>query len=73
MVARADGNVRAVDMHGERDQHVGIIGVVFQAQVVRAQTGAAMPAGVPGTHQVQVRYGVLAQPFRQDQVGRSPA
>ena len=73
MVARADGNVRAVDMHGERNQYVGIIGVVFQAQAVRAQTGAATPSGVPGTHQVQERYRVLAQRFGQDQVGRSPA
>ena len=36
VVARANGDVRAVDMHGERDQHVGIVGVVFQAQAVRA-------------------------------------
>ena len=69
MVSRADDDMRAVDTHGERDEYVGIVGVVFEAEAVGAETGAAVPAGVPGTHQVQVRYRVFAQPFGFDQAG----
>ena len=68
VIAQANDGLVSIDVEGKGYEHVGIIGVVLEGCAVGTDARAAVPACIPGRHEVEMGDSMVSQGFGEDEL-----